>query len=360
MSNRSSASGGAGSRGAQNASGANNNGATGVTPKRPTGSAGAQGGANYRARRATAVRATQPARAAERARDSAYLRSQPNRARAKSLPWWKRGYNAVFATVGVVAAIIIVFVLIANRGGSSGGNSNVLPVVSSSVANEVTNVSPHVIDTVGTGGTNDPFQFAKGAPALTGSGGKPRMVYIGAEYCPYCAAERWSMVVALSRFGTFTNLRAASSSSTDTDPNTPTFSFYGATYSSPYVDFVPVEEQNQDQSVILQTPTVEQQHLLDVYDAAPYATTSGAIPFVDVGGQYVLSGAGYSPTLLQGWSRDQIATKLANPGDSVTKSIVGQANYITAAICTQTQNKPANVCSDTAIQSIEQQLPKGS
>ena len=44
-----------------------------------------------------------------------------------------------------------------------------------------------------------------GAP-LT-SGGKPEMLYIGAEYCPYCAAERWAMIVALSRFGTFSGLR---------------------------------------------------------------------------------------------------------------------------------------------------------
>ncbi len=34
-----------------------------------------------------------------------------------------------------------------------------------------------------------------GQPALT-SGGKPQIVYMGAEYCPYCAAERWAMVVA--------------------------------------------------------------------------------------------------------------------------------------------------------------------
>src|SRR5215471_17073708 len=45
-----------------------------------------------------------------------------------------------------------------------------------------------------------PFTPGSGAP-LT-SGGKPEMLYIGAEYCPYCAAMRWSMAVALSRFGT--------------------------------------------------------------------------------------------------------------------------------------------------------------
>ena len=37
--------------------------------------------------------------------------------------------------------------------------------------------------------------------------GKPGIFYYGAEYCPYCAAERWPVVVALSRFGTWSNLQ---------------------------------------------------------------------------------------------------------------------------------------------------------
>ena len=41
---------------------------------------------------------------------------------------------------------------------------------------------------------------------------KPEILYIGAEYCPFCAAERWSMIIALSRFGTFSNLHFMTSS----------------------------------------------------------------------------------------------------------------------------------------------------
>ena len=57
------------------------------------------------------------------------------------------------------------------------------------------------------------------------------------EYCPYCAAERWAMVNALARFGTFHNLGATASSSIDVNPSTPTFTFRGAGYSSPFVVF---------------------------------------------------------------------------------------------------------------------------
>jgi hypothetical protein len=44
------------------------------------------------------------------------------------------------------------------------------------------------------------------------------VVFVGAEYCPYCASERWPLVMALSKFGTFfEGLRGSMSSTTDLD-----------------------------------------------------------------------------------------------------------------------------------------------
>jgi hypothetical protein len=45
------------------------------------------------------------------------------------------------------------------------------------------------------------------------------------------------MVVALSRFGTFTDLGTTHSSSSDVYPNTATLSFHGASYRSDYIAF---------------------------------------------------------------------------------------------------------------------------
>ena len=45
---------------------------------------------------------------------------------------------------------------------------------------------------------------------LTNSG-KIVIVYVGAEYCPYCAAERWAIVTALETFGTFSGLQPIAS-----------------------------------------------------------------------------------------------------------------------------------------------------
>src|ERR1700722_14197678 len=103
-----------------------------------------------------------------------------------------------------------------------------------------------------------PLVPTKGTNAILTSGGKPEIVYVGAEYCPYCAAERWALTAALSRFGTFSNLHYIHSSSTDVYPSTPTLTFYKSTYTSKYVDFQPVEIQGTTEGKALQTPTAEQ------------------------------------------------------------------------------------------------------
>ena len=141
--------------------------------------------------------------------------------------------------------------------------------------------------------------------------GKPLITYIGAEYCPFCAAERWSLAVALSRFGTFSNLSGTHSSDSDEFPDTQTLSFYGSSYSSPYIDFQPVEEAtNQpagDGYQTLQTPTAAQSALVAKYD------TQGSIPFLDIANRYVITGSSFSPQVLQGLSRSQIAADLSEP-----------------------------------------------
>ncbi len=188
--------------------------------------------------------------------------------------------------------------------------------------------------------------------------GKPEMFYYGAEFCPNCAAERWSMVVALSRFGTFSKLTATTSSSTDSDPDTSTFTFAQSNYNSSYVDFVPLENTDRQKNII-QTPTADQQQLLTNYNVTGY-------PFIDIGNRYLVTIASYNPALLrtnpkdpssQPLSQQDIASQLAT-GNAVSKSILGTANYLTAAICTSTNNQPSTVCSDTSIQQIESSLAK--
>ena len=86
----------------------------------------------------------------------------------------------------------------------AGGPAGPTGAALTALTKQVTSVPAATLDQVGAGAVTGTPSRISGAP-LT-SGGKPEMLYMGAEYCPYCAAERWSMIVALSRFGTFNGL----------------------------------------------------------------------------------------------------------------------------------------------------------
>ena len=305
----------------------------------------------------------------QRISSSQNRQSQPRgsgrgRSKQKQRPW-----GLVVGTLLVIAAVIGVFIYLSHQSagtGTGGGNTGSTPT-SPSVLNAVTHVSPTVLANVGTGGQQKILVSLKGGspPPLVGPGGKPEFFYMGAEYCPYCAAERWSVVVALSRFGTFSKLNQTTSSATDVYPNTPTFTFYQSAYTSQYIDFVPVETTtNQPDGsggyTALQTPTAAEQDLANKYDAPPYLSQAGSIPFIDIGNQYALQGANYSPDVLAGHSWQDIANQLSNSNSPITQGIVGSANYLTAAICMATNQQPASVCKADPVPQIEQSLNKSA
>jgi len=285
-------------------------------------------------------------------------------------------------SVVVVLAVVLTFVIIklnskpsavatspsasaSPQGLSNGPTGSAL----TAVVNKVTSVPASTLDTVGKGQFAGKIQTITGNPAPLTANGKPELLYMGAEYCPYCAAERWAMIVALSRFGTFSGLATVHSAVSngaggqEPYPDTPTFTFVHASYSSPYLSFSPVELQTNipDASngsyTTLQTPTSAQQALITKYDAPPYIESSqaGAIPFLDFGNKYVSIGTSYSNQVLVGLSWSTIANDLSNPNSSVAQAIDGTANYITAAICKMTGNQPASACT-TTVQSLESQL----
>jgi hypothetical protein len=221
-------------------------------------------------------------------------------------------------------------------------------------------VQQSMLDTIGMGSAeNGPLGIT--APALTAQN-KPEILYEGAEYCPFCATERWPMAVALSKFGSFTNLKVTHSSTTDVYPNTQTLSFYGSTYTSQYLTFTPIEIYSNVSNgnggyTTLQTPTADENNIVMKYDATPYlpADAAGSIPFIDFGGKYLIAGATYSPAVLQGKSASTIASSLSQPTTPIAKGVDGAANTMIAAICKLTNNQPTTVC-DPTIQKLESTL----
>jgi hypothetical protein len=275
---------------------------------------------------------------------------------------------AALVPVGLVVAAIATMVVIKATGGSApsaAASSHLTTSGSSATADPgTTALSPSVLaalsvpaaslDAVGSPSSVVlPAKIGSGAISR-GADDKPLITYIGAEYCPYCAAERWALAVALSRFGTFSNLSGTHSSDADVYPDTQTLSFYGSSYSSPYVDFQSVEEATNQQVggtyQALQAPTAAQSALMAQYDP------QGSIPFLDIANRYVVIGASYSPQVLAGLSRSQIAAQLSDPSSPVAQAIDGTANDITAAISAVTGNQPSSVGSSPAIAAIAQKL----
>jgi thiol-disulfide isomerase/thioredoxin len=269
-----------------------------------------------------------------------------NRPYVRKRPWWSTPWTLAGA---VVVVLLIVAGFLVWSGFSQpppappnqGGQARVI--------NEATHIPAGVYDQVPP--ASQTLKATGSTTVIKAADGKPEVLYIGAEWCPYCAAERWSIVAALSRFGTFSNLSLTTSSSTDTFPNTPTFAFNGSSFQSDVVHFTPVEEQDRNGKNLTQ-PTADQQKLMQTYDPG------GSIPFVLVAGEYVGAGAGYPPDVLQGKTWSQVANDLSNPSSSSTKGIIGEANMLSAAICRVTNGQPATVCQSPAVQAASSKLSK--
>jgi len=278
--------------------------------------------------------------------------------------------GSVVAVLAVVLAFVI-FKLNSKPPSTSSGSNGPTGSALTSLVNTTTSVPASTLDAVGSGGgvlTNLPIKI--NGTSLTANG-KPEMLYMGAEYCPYCAAQRWAMIVALSRFGTFSGLATVHSASvsgagsSEPYPNTPTWTFVNAKYSSPYLTFTSVEmntnipDPSTGSYTTLQTPTTAQQALITKWDNQPYIPSSepaGSIPFIYFGGQSMIVGTSPAQNeALSGLNWNQIAADLHNPSSAVAKAEDAEGNYITAAICKMTGNQPASACTAT-VQSLESQV----
>lgn len=279
-------------------------------------------------------------------------RRQPSRSYRKPQRSFWRGPYPYAGIVGIVVIVVLVVVIVSRvTSGGAPQTGNFQQAVK-----HATSVPASVFDQVGTGSLNSsqlPISAVSNPTTLTSSDGRPQVLYMGGEYCPYCAADRWVMLTALSRFGTFSGVQSMFSSSTDIYPNTPTFTFVHTKFTSQYVDFVPVEMYSRSASASsgpdLQKPTAEQQQLMNTYDPR------GGIPFLLIGGKYVGT-TPYSPQDLAGRTQQEIASNLSDPSQQTTKDIIGNANLLTATICSVTNGQPSTVCQSPGVQKAGQLL----
>jgi hypothetical protein len=267
---------------------------------------------------------------------------------------------AIGAVVVVVVALVVVK-LTTDTSSSPSAQPGAASPASRQVVDAVAAIPASVFDKVSAGGGTRPPQPIRAAPPLT-AGGKPRVLYVGAEYCPYCAAERWAVVAALSRFGTFHDLGVTTSSSQDVYPSTATLSFHGATYTSKYLSFSGYETQSNKLQGSSYAPLdklpAADKRIFQTYDAPPYvpAQSAGSIPFVDLGGRYMISGASYDPGVLKSMNHLQIARALSDPTSPVAQNVDATANLVTAALCNLTHDQPGSVCTSAGVTAAAQKL----
>jgi hypothetical protein len=255
----------------------------------------------------------------------------------------------------VLLVVVVLLVVKVTRGTTAAVAPPVTPAPASIVAAAAT-VPAVAFDTVGAPAPEGPGPVVLSRQPPLVIGGKAAVVYVGSEFCPYCAAVRWPLVVALSRFGTFDHLGATSSSGNEVFPGLQTFSFDGATYRSRYVSLSAVEEYGPALSTTwpdgfapLENPTALDQTLMRHYASAPSAPAGSGratLPFIDIGNRVLVEGAdiGFSPGALQSVSMAQIASDLSEPTSPVAEAVIGMANELTAAICASTGEAPAKVC----------------
>jgi Domain of unknown function (DUF929) len=278
---------------------------------------------------------------AETAREkAAAARAEQRRAEQR-----RRAFVILGSVVAIVVVAAVVAVVALNHKSTSKPTNSAAPAV---VVKDVSSVSNHTLAKVGAGTVIATPAPVTGEPPLT-SGGKPEVLYIGAEFCPYCAVERWALAEALSKFGTLSGIGETRSGTTD--GNYASLDFKDATYASKYLTFTPVENQDRDRNPL--------QPVTSAQKALWYKLTNNqpGFPFIDFGNKLALTTTPpLDPSVLGTLNQQQIAAQLNDPNSKIAQTVSGGANDDIAAMCTMTNNQPSSVCNTPTISALQQKM----
>jgi hypothetical protein len=286
-----------------------------------------------------------------------------------SAPSLRRVPRRYIALGLIMVAIILLGTLVLVRDNFSPTSSPTTETFNpapSSLVSTLASVPRTVYDAVGIGSPTAPVTPLRpttgdgNAPlwVTTADGGRhePVVYFYGAEFAPYAAAQRWPLVLALSRFGTFRQLGLMQSSPSTAFSNLSTFTFYDSDYSSKYVALQSVERYSSlnptgARYLSLQVPDTRQSAAV-----ADYGQSANTFPLLDVANRYVLEGASFTPGVLVGLTQDQIAGDLTSPLSPLTQAVVSAANEISASICAVDGQNPTNVCLSRGVEAADDAL----
>jgi len=268
----------------------------------------------------------------------------------------------------IVVAIILLGALVLVRDNSGPSTTSTVETFNpapSSLVSTMRSVPASVYDAVGVSSPDNPVQ----APQQTGNGTAPLWLgtaadgatlpvvfFYGAEFAPYAAVQRWPLILALSRFGTFNQLGLMQSSGTTAFADLSTFTFWNASYTSKYLILESVERYSSldptgGRYLPLQAPNTRQAAAIAAYGASP-----NTFALTDVANRFVLNGSSFAPGVLSGLTQSQIAGNLTTPASPLTQALVAAANQITAGICAVDGDKPGTVCDSKGVLAADQVL----
>ncbi len=291
--------------------------------------------------------------------------------KSRAVTGHKKSRSGLTGWVAVAAVLIAVgvIVVVSLSGSSDSTSKYTFEKAPASVVDPVTTVPLASFN----GATSAPG--VPGAPLLPTKGQEilkvknavgealPYVYYDGSEHCPYCAAQRWAIVAALARFGTFSNLGLTTSSAVDVFPSTNTFTFWKAKYVSKYLTFASTENLTNIVSgnsyLPLQKRSAFNTKLVNKYDNPPFVPESlkGGWPYMDFANQVIVPGPTFSPSYLQGMTWQEIADTLKYPQTPVAQQILTAANYLSAAVCAIDGQQPASVCSSSGVRNAAAKIP---
>lgn len=246
------------------------------------------------------------------------------------------------STIAVIAVIVVIVVVGVSQHKSTSKDNAIVPAAAS-ITDVITKAATQTSGTPDFSGIAGPPKSLSGS-GLNGSGGHPEVLYVGGEFCPNCGATRWSLAIALSRFGTFTNLKQTTSS----EGSIATLSFQGSSYTSQYIDAVLKENEGQNHEQVDSLTSSEQSLFTNI--------GQNGYPFIDFGGKWAQIGTLLNPSDFSGKTHDDIVKAIGDPTSKLGKEIMAGADVYSAIICETTNNQPSNVCGAASVKAAESAL----
>ena len=172
--------------------------------------------------------------------------------------------------------------------------------------------------------------------------------FMGAQHCPYCAAERWAIVRALQKYGQWSGLTQTMSAARD-EPflNLPTYDFTDAAYTSSHVEFAFKEIKDREFKPLQKLLKTEEK-LVRKFNPDKY------IPFLLIGGRFMQTGAGFTPKIFIGRTFRQTETELKKAESDIRKTIDAEANIVSALMCVS--GLLPELCKETGVAELVAQV----